>query len=1335
MGYRTKLDYSDNRQISQREKTDTILSGATVFGLPFSGLTVGPDLATSGVTEIYGSVVSTFSGNSTTTNYNWYDSRMALAAGTLSAITPSTSAVTQETDYVFTGNSSITVDGNTSYLDYSGTFFSVIANYVVDLGGGNYSGTVQHDELIFLSANSLDYSGRTIWIDNPEITRTDRLIISRDAQPDYIWTSINSEGMGEWRPISGITSGDTLSQVLSNGNTSGANNILFTNEGYGIEFVSSTINIKNSASGLGINYDDNFINLDTSNINVGGDIHSFPGITYDLDYSDNYTNRSLIDKGYLNAQLSLITGDTLSQVLTNGNTTGGNWIEVDTWNTGLMSTPDPSGVDKNITFTSDGIELNAIGNFSGNDSNITLTDGTISIDTYGLDIIVRNGNPFYIYPTTGFQGIQYASDIRSNFTDYSLVDKGYVDGQITGSTLKWYAEPLTAPTTLPVVSGTSSIAIGDNAKALGDYQFVVGSNAGQNAKSANYTIFVGAYAGQNATGSTYANYIGTNAGQNSTGVTASNYIGYLSGQNAVGVTWSNFMGHRSGINSSNLTYANYIGNQAGAEGWNNGQVTFIGISAGYGVSGTTYCDYIGSSAGYYGSNNSFSNFIGTNAGYQATGVSRTNFIGYTAGYNSDDVVQSNFMGWQAGLAAYGASYSNFIGALAGDDAYSSNNSNFIGYTAGNNANNANYCNFIGNQAGNNASGTSYSNFIGTNAGYSASGNSKTNYIGYYAGYNADDNNSVNFIGNQAGYNATATTYSNFIGINAGYNSNNNLNSNFIGNSAGHSATGSSQSNFIGTSAGSGTSGITFSNFIGDSAGYNTDVVTFSNFIGSGAGNNASNTTNSNFMGTQAGNNSTGTTYSNFMGYYTGYYAHDVSNSNFIGFNVGYYSSNNVNVNFIGRNTGYYATGVTSSNFIGFNSGRYAYGTNASNFIGYFAGDNASGNTHTNFIGSSAGVNAYNNTQSNFIGTSAGTDVNNLINSNFIGSAAGAGGDNSSHSNFMGYYAGYNASGSTFSNFIGSSAGYSATGSSYSILIGTQAGLGNSTVGYIGNNNIIIGTNISLPNAKQNSLNIGGVLFGTGLYSTVGGSPYTTGFTGGKIGILTADPTETLDVVGNGRFRTIGSSASAGALHYTADGTLTTNTSDERLKTNIQPLTNALNKVKQLRGVTYNWLENPSGDTRIGFIAQEVNNVVPELTFVNKNSEEQYMGVHYDNTVALLVEAVKELSTGSTLIETQRILAEDNNIELNYNGTHDSAVNGGIIVTKGVDDETNSEFVTNVNGDFISNVNLIPKGLVIPEYTPTSSSDTNGIVGNFTRDENYLYIKGNNGWKRVNLESF
>jgi hypothetical protein len=245
---------------------------------------------------------------------------------------------------------------------------------------------------------------------------------------------------------------------------------------------------------------------------------------------------------------------------------------------------------------------------------------------------------------------------------------------------------------------------------------------------------------------------------------------------------------------------------------------------------------------------------------------------------------------------------------------------------------------------------------------------------------------------------------------------------------------------------------------------------------------------------------------------------------------------------------------------------------------------------------------------------------------------------------------------------------------------------------------------------------------------------------GYIGIYTATPSEKLDVNGNARFRSIGSSASSGALHYTANGTLTTNTSDERLKTNITTLTGALVKVNQLRGVSYNWKENPTGDTRIGFVAQEVNSVVPELTFTNPNSSESYMGVHYDNVTALLVEAVKELTTGittsnNTHLETQTILAEDNNIDLNYSGTPESAIGGGIRVLHALGVDSSAELITDSEGNFITNNNFKPNSLTIPFYKPNSSEDINGNIGNITRDDEYLYIKCQDGWRRSSLERF
>jgi hypothetical protein len=232
-------------------------------------------------------------------------------------------------------------------------------------------------------------------------------------------------------------------------------------------------------------------------------------------------------------------------------------------------------------------------------------------------------------------------------------------------------------------------------------------------------------------------------------------------------------------------------------------------------------------------------------------------------------------------------------------------------------------------------------------------------------------------------------------------------------------------------------------------------------------------------------------------------------------------------------------------------------------------------------------------------------------------------------------------------------------------------------------------------------------------------------------------TDSLLINQNATISGIGSAASAGALYYTSDGTLTTNTSDRRLKTNIIPIKNALDKVNKLKGVFFAWNENPLNN-RIGFIAQEVNAVQPELTFVNPNSPEKYMGVHYDSVTALLVEAVKELSSGGTvnnILSTQTIVAEDNFIELNYNGDVESAVGGGIKVLHAINADKSAELQVDSEGNWITNNTFKPQSLTIPLFTPSNSKDIKGNTGNLTRDDNYLYLKTSSGWKRLKLEEF
>jgi len=78
------------------------------------------------------------------------------------------------------------------------------------------------------------------------------------------------------------------------------------------------------------------------------------------------------------------------------------------------------------------------------------------------------------------------------------------------------------------------------------------------------------------------------------------------------------------------------------------------------------------------------------------------------------------------------------------------------------------------------------------------------------------------------------------------------------------------------------------------------------------------------------------------------------------------------------------------------------------------------------------------------------------------------------------------------------------------------------------------------------------------------------------------------------------------------------TSDANLKTNVETLTGSLDAVKSLRGVSFDWLEN--GGSEIGVIAQEVEDVLPDV--VNTN-EDGIKSVKYGNMVAVLIEAMKE----------------------------------------------------------------------------------------------------------------
>jgi hypothetical protein len=80
-------------------------------------------------------------------------------------------------------------------------------------------------------------------------------------------------------------------------------------------------------------------------------------------------------------------------------------------------------------------------------------------------------------------------------------------------------------------------------------------------------------------------------------------------------------------------------------------------------------------------------------------------------------------------------------------------------------------------------------------------------------------------------------------------------------------------------------------------------------------------------------------------------------------------------------------------------------------------------------------------------------------------------------------------------------------------------------------------------------------------------------------------------------------------------------SDESVKTDLQIIENALDKVKEINGYTYVRTDDDSKIRRAGVIAQEIEKVLPEV--VSKNPDGT-LNVAYPNIVALLIEAIKDL---------------------------------------------------------------------------------------------------------------
>lgn len=139
----------------------------------------------------------------------------------------------------------------------------------------------------------------------------------------------------------------------------------------------------------------------------------------------------------------------------------------------------------------------------------------------------------------------------------------------------------------------------------------------------------------------------------------------------------------------------------------------------------------------------------------------------------------------------------------------------------------------------------------------------------------------------------------------------------------------------------------------------------------------------------------------------------------------------------------------------------------------------------------------------------------------------------------------------------------------------------------------------------------------------------------NMGIGTTTPDEKLHIVGNAKITAVGAGTFSNNLNITSDGTLTTATSDIKFKYNIKPLNYGLSTLLQLKPVNFQWINGEDED--LGFIAQDVAEIIPEAVNTNWNSDLLF---RYESLIPILTKAIQEQQALIKALE-QRIINLEN----------------------------------------------------------------------------------------------
>jgi hypothetical protein len=299
-------------------------------------------------------------------------------------------------------------------------------------------------------------------------------------------------------------------------------------------------------------------------------------------------------------------------------------------------------------------------------------------------------------------------------------------------------------------------------------------------------------------------------------------------------------------------------------------------------------------------------------------------------------------------------------------------------------------------------------------------------------------------------------------------------------------------------------------------------------------------------------------------------------------------------------------------------------------MGVQAGDAMTSTNYTTIIGFQAGT-AINSTDANgtvAIGYLAGTAITSGQYNTAIGFEAGKNQVTADSNTFVGYQSGRQTTGNN-NTAIGKYTMYEGAGADYNTAIGTNA-LQNTTSDY----NTALGYNAltSVLGGYRNTAlgaNAGDALT-TGLENVIIGYESEASAVDADnqivIGASTTGLGNNYAVIGNADItRLYVASDGAGVLY--ANGTI--QTSDKRLKENIEDSDLGLEFINKIRPVSYKYInDKQDGKTKYGIIAQEVQEVLKESNnedFAGIKDSDEYLGADYNQFVAPLIKSVQELT--------------------------------------------------------------------------------------------------------------